>query len=336
MDEHDEDLIRLPEALGRTWPKFVELWCGGHVPGYELSMAINALRTVGELWPESIPDRKGLYAACGLIELGRSLNLVRGCPGFGELLHRLKLQDQGAHAELIVASSLIRSGLPIRLGAACESSVLDIAIEDASGPVFVEITSPHESKDLAEQRKLTLEFSLQLSEFARDFSVEVEFLDDPTPELVETLLARMPSEASGVWREVGSSARFRRWPSQADSKVLSVAWPGIDHRAEKIVRRKCEQLAKDVPNVIVIDMSSIGGSTSEWLEAARRLFQPTKNRRIGAIALFESLFSAHLDRGYRLWWIIENPHASCRIPAAIVLAFAALDERSSASAQKGR
>jgi hypothetical protein len=289
-------------------------------------MASHALRAVGELWPEALSTMKGLYPACGLIDLGRLLNLVRPHDTFEKLLPRLKSLNQGAHAELIVAGSLIEKGLTIRLGAPCDGKVLDIAIENASGRVFVEITAPLKSKGTVEQERLTLDLATRLNAEAGDFSIAIEFTDDPTLEVIEALLAKLPTDASEEWQAVGDSARFRRWLAAPESRVLSVEYPGIDFRTEKILRMKAEQLAKTAPNILVIDMSAIGGSIAEWLDASRRLLQPTKNRRIGAVVLFRSLYSAHLDRGYRLWWIVENPHAYMPIPKNILEVFRDFDE----------
>lgn len=290
-----------------------------------LDEAIHALRTVAELWPEAISDSRGMYAACALIELGKALIRTRACPGFDALLPRLKKLDQGAHAELIVASALMEKGLQVRLDVPCNGSVLDLAIENDARLVYVEITAPLESEYLARQRELSIEFGLRLDHASEGFSVEVEFAEDLTHELVDTLLDRLSSEHSGEWQTISSTVRFRRWPSPADSQVRSIAYPGVDRRTEKIIRRKPDQLSTDVPNIVVIDVRSIGASVVEWLSATRRILQPTKNRRIGAVVLFQSFFSIHLDRGYRLWWVVENPHASCPVPPEILHTFAALD-----------
>lgn len=335
MTDNTEETHRLPDVFAGSWSKFVEVWCGGHAPGYEPAVAIDALRTVGELWPESVSGIRGLYPACGLIELGKLLSAVRSCDGFDALLPRLKRQDQGAHAELIVAGGLIRSGLKIRLGVPCNNHVLDLAVEDASGPIFVEVTAPHEAESLTAQRELVLDLSLQLSSASDCYSVVVEFRDDPTPELVEAIVTQLPSDESGEWRNVGS-ARFRRWLSPPDRRELSVEWPGIDCRTERVVIEKSKQLARDVANVLVIDMGSVGGSIAEWVASIGRLFQPTKNRRFGAIVMFQSLFSAHWDRGYRLWWTIENPYATHPIPESIVRALRALDESDVVRNARGR
>ena len=250
------------------------------------------------------------------------------CVGFAALLPRLKRLDQGAHAQLVVASALIGQGLQVRLDVPCGGSVLDLAIENEAGPVYVEVTAPLESAHLTRQRELCLEFGVLLDHANRGFSVEVEFTEDLTREAVtHAMLSRLSSEHSGNWQTIGTVARFRRWPSPEETQVRSIAYPGVDRRAEQIIKRKSEQLSGAVPNVIAIRVviGSIGASVAEWLSATKRLLQPTKHRRIGAVVLFQSLFSVHLDRGYRLW-DGRDSHATCPVPAAILHAFVALDE----------
>jgi hypothetical protein len=316
----------LPSLFGGTWSAFVHDWCDGHVPGYPVSEAISALRTVGEQWPEAISGDRGMYSACALIELGKALNRTRMCLGFDALLARLKKLDQGAHAELIVASALIGQGLQVRLDVPYDGSVLDLAIESDTGPVYVEVTAPLESVHLAHQRTLCIEFGVRLDHANSGFSVEVEFMEDLTRELIDTVLERLSTDDSANWQTIASAARFRRWPAPVESQIRSIAYPGVDRRAEQIIKRKSGQLSASATNIIVIDVSSIGASVDEWLLATRRMLQPTKNRRIGAVALFQSFFSVHLDRGYRLWSVVENPNAFHPVPPAILRAFAALDE----------
>lgn len=325
MTGNDDDGNGLPDALGGSWLQFVEIWCGGHAPGFESAVAIDALKVVGELWPESISGTRGLYPACGLIELGRWMSAVRNCEGFDALLPRLKRQDQGAHAELIVAGSLIRSGLRVRLDVPCQNHILDLAVEDSSGPVFVEVTAPLVSDSLEAQQRLIHKLMLRLGSSTECFSVFIEFTEDVTQELVEAVLAQLPTDESREWKSAGST-RFRRWPSPLEQREFGIDWPNIDVRTERIVHEKSKQLAKDTANVIAIDMTSLGASVSEWLASIRRLFQPAKNRRIGAIVLFQSFFSPVLDRGYRLWWVVENPHATHPIPGSTIRAFRRLDE----------
>jgi hypothetical protein len=209
----DADDPPLPTNLGGSWSGFLNRWCGGYAPSYERDKAIAALRTVWELWPEAItPEHTGLYPACALIELGRLLVSARNLAGFNDLFPRLKLLNQGAHAELIVTSGLAEQGLNTRFGALCEGRLLDIAIEDTPGEIYVEVTSPNKSADLKEQQMLTLNLSLQRNQAVQDSSISIEFTDDPTPESIAALSTRILSDDSGTWQGVGGSARYRRWP----------------------------------------------------------------------------------------------------------------------------
>lgn len=319
----------LPKSLGGSWQEFVSQWCGGHPPGYEPATSIQALSTVEELWPEAInPHRRGLHAAAALIELGRLLSLTCRLTGFAGLLRRLKVGNQGAHSELIVAGSLLDAGREVVLGVQCGSSVLDLGIIDNEKMIYVEVVAPVRSEQLELQSRWALELGMQLDAARRGFSIAIQFLDDPRREDIEALVPLIPRAKTSDWIELNSAVRYRRWPSDNHEGEFEIEWPGIDRRAEKIIRRKCEQLSRDVPNILVIEMSAIGGSVPEWLQATSKLFQPTLNRRLGAVVMYESLFSVRLDRGYRLWWVIENPYALVRIPAAVLKLFASFDEQS--------
>jgi hypothetical protein len=323
----NHDQWEIPSAFGGTWQAFVKNWCSGHAPGYEPAIAIKALRVLGGLWPEAIESSlRGMYYAAHQIELGMHLSQVRPYPGFEDLLARLRLKDHGARAELVVAASLISEGLPIRLGAPCESKLIDIAIDTPANPVFIEVVSPEVSMKQADEDKLVSKLRSDLGTAAQGHSILIEFSEDPTSQLVDALISAVHLDASGVWQNVNQSARFRRWPATAASSAFNIAWPGSYDRAEKIVRRKCEQLSRDVPNVIAIDMSANASSIFEWRSSVRRLLQPSKNQRIGAVALYETMYSSFLDRACRAWWIIENPYALQPIPKEVIHVFESLDE----------
>jgi hypothetical protein len=329
LQENDDAELSLPEVLGGTWGSFVAQWCNGHSPGYPAVVAVEALRTVADVCPDLITENRSMHAAAGLIALGKALGTLRGRSGFDALLRRLRKLDQGAHAELIVASSLVERGLRVHLDVPCGSHVLDLGIESEGRLVYVEVTAPLQSEQLARQHASIVELGFYIDRTNPGLNVEIEFMEDLTPALVNALLERLAAEQSGVWQTPSSAVRFRRWPSQDASPIRSIGYPGIDRRAEKILRRKSEQLSMEVPSIVVIDVGAIGASVAEWRSAIQRMLQPTKNRRISAVVLFQSFYSAHLDRGYRLWWVIDNVNATQRVPAHILDTFASLDESES-------
>ncbi len=58
----------------------------------------------------------------------------------------------------------------------------------------------------------------------------------------------------------------------------------------------------------------------------KRWFQPNRNTRVGAVALYEG----HMLGGSQLrqrWHVIANPYARVNVPEALLRALEALDQR---------
>jgi hypothetical protein len=316
--------MAIPWRFGGTWEAFLQTH--GKPPGADPSEVVKCLFAIDELWPEAGDNIlrgpiRGEYASRALVELGRSLNAVRACSGFDRLLCRLKKMTQGAHAELITAATLIRLGLEIRLEVSVGNRVLDAAIDHRSTTIYVEVTAPNRSKSAEEQERLQWHLIEALRDAGRGFGIFIEFFDDPAEALVAELIATVREHSSSTeWVYLRQSARYRRIPtSPGNNDQFEVVSPGIDRRTERVVREEYDQLVNGAPNLLVIDMSTIGSSVFEWRDAIVRLLQPTKNRRISAVALFESLFSG------RLWWVISNPYAHHPIPPDVLDAIRTLE-----------
>ncbi len=64
-----------------------------------------------------------------------------------------------------------------------------------------------------------------------------------------------------------------------------------------------------------------------WWPLVLRWFQPSRNRRVGAIVLYER--GAMFDPQYAIrqrWRVIENPYAYMPVPRSLISAIGALDE----------
>jgi hypothetical protein len=100
-----------------------------------------------------------------------------------------------------------------------------------------------------------------------------------------------------------------------------------DERAHRLLRKELSHFSPTERNIIVIRTTEVPGGMKWWGQSALRWFQRGRNRRVGAIVLYEKV--ATWDPQYAVrqhWQVIENPYAYMPIPRSLYNAIWALDE----------
>jgi hypothetical protein len=100
-----------------------------------------------------------------------------------------------------------------------------------------------------------------------------------------------------------------------------------DERAYRLLRKELSHFSPTERNIIVIRTTEVPGGMKRWGQSALRWFQPGRNRRVGAIILYEKVATWDPQYAVRQYGqVIENPYAYMPIPRSLYNAIWALDE----------
>jgi hypothetical protein len=99
-----------------------------------------------------------------------------------------------------------------------------------------------------------------------------------------------------------------------------------DARAKRIFNGEYHQFSATVPNVLVVDVCAVTDGMKEWPAYMSRLLQPTRNRRVGAVAFFDQGVLVPPVQIRRRWRVLVNPHAHHTVPETLLSGLESLDE----------
>lgn len=284
------------------------------------------------------------------VDFGRIIADCEHLDGFGPVMERVKAHEQGASSELVVGAMLVRLGYHPLFGAPLEGKVLDLRVDLGPTAVYFEVAAPHRSDVAQEAQQLASDLTRRLQSQNPACRVEIALLTDLTEEAskqIEQMVARVPSNAT--WYESPELAVARKTPkgtqlqplfdghsatvilggetdTQGDSSSVTIRWPSSDHRLKRIFNDEHEHFSQDACNVLAINASAIPGAIADWIPLIERCFQPTQNRRVGAVALFSAGTIITDCSVRRLWKVITNPLARQPVPADLVEKIRIVDE----------
>jgi hypothetical protein len=120
-----------------------------------------------------------------------------------------------------------------------------------------------------------------------------------------------PVEATGPLRFVAVFQSTNTSRSRANLRI-----PVSDERAESLIRNESHHFSHEANNLLVMDVTSIPGGTKSWAPLIRRRFQPTINRRIGGIVLWDAVVQGsdvvnHVS-------VLPNPFARNALPQTLL------------------
>lgn len=342
--------------FGATWVDLVRDWCLGAEPQEPPFTAWLALEALDRLWPEYV-DRmvasptRGLGVVTYAIHLGSILRACEALVGFGPVMKRLRLGEDGALAELFVASHLVRIGYvsELELEAALGNNRVDASVRVDQTTVYLEVISPERSKTMTEGQVAIQALAARVRAANAGKKIElllsVDLTDAVAADVCEFLL-RAPlsadvQEIQGLGFAIvepadGTLVVSPRIRSDADTTVFgaasgfsgdgslaSVRMPITDHRVQWLLDGELHHFTRDTVNVLAIDVSHAAGSIRGWTPLIERRFQPTLNRRLGAVVVYQ-LSETHPAIKYR-WRALRNPHAYQPVPDSLLMAIESLN-----------
>jgi len=100
-----------------------------------------------------------------------------------------------------------------------------------------------------------------------------------------------------------------------------------DERAHPILSSELSHFSRMERHILAIRVYQLPGGMKWWGPLTLRWFQPNRNRRVGAIVLYERSIVLETRPTMRQHWrIIENPYAYVPVPRSLIEAIRALDE----------
>ncbi len=366
LDEAYLTPVDLRRDIVSQWSEFVDEWCLGAAPTQapvEVEGAFDALR---RRWPEFLDelqaqDTRGLMFVVGAIDHGLTLAACEPLSGFGPVMDRLRGGEKSALAELQFAHGLIRCGFTPVLEPSSGSKVLDCSVEIGPERVFAEVISPERAAALRSAEDIIQRLAAKIVERTRGSRSEVLLETEPEARfeaIVDAVTAARPDGSVRNFEGVGWVRRDFLGPqppnvgswiynpdpgpalvvasTSVDQRIdkgntftsATVRLPLSDERAHRLLSNELSHFSGEERNILAVRVSEVPGGMKWWQSLALRWLQPNRNRRVGAVVLFEqaqvATHSGPVIR--RRWQIMENPYAYKPVPRSLIVAISALDE----------
>jgi hypothetical protein len=344
----------IPQEFGGSWEAFEQEWCRGAALGYSAADASRALSTIARLWPDEARKRaresgRGTGAAASIVDLGLLLGACETADGFQHVFRRLASGERSAYSELVLAAALQRLGHPVRLQPPLDGKVLDAASTIEGRAVFFEVVAPESSQAFAEDRRSVDRLTEAVRRQVSKCRVEIELSRSPDQTSIAAIVAAVEAAAPSSWVDVGQVARVRRTDAGAplvptfdgDGTQIVVAgdrstqgagttviarWDSSDARAKRVFNEEYHQFSETVANVLVVNVCAVADGMKLWPLELKRLLQPARNRKVGAIVFFDQGSLGPPEAIRRRWKVLVNPHAHIQVPERLLAGLESLDE----------
>ena len=346
--------LSFPLEFGGCWATFLEAWCGGASLATNAAEVARALSTLVRLWPAEVArlasdPARGLLVVAPAVELGRLLHVCEPAESFDEILRRLVNGERSAYSELVLVAALRRLGYNAQFAPPIAGRVLDAKCLVEDLPIYFEVVTPERSDASVEERRLADALNQEVRSSVSKCRVEIEIRSPIDATAIGRILAAAQSALPSVWTDVDPVARVRRIDPvqsllplfdgegaqivvagektvQGESTSVIVRWESSDSRAKRVFNGEYHQFSNDVANVLVVDVCAVSDGIEDWPQQMARLLQPSRNRKVGAVAFFEQGCVGPPEAIRRRWRVLINPHAHVKIPEAILGGLESLDE----------
>ena len=354
----------IPQNITAQWSQSVAEWCLGIEPvktPSEVERAFDALR---RLWPEVINkleveaanSSRGVPTVVTAIARGLTLAACEPLTGFGPVMARVRQGENSALAELEFAEALVKCGLKPVLEPQLGSKTLDCLVQMGSERVYVEVIAPEQAAGIKDAQATLNRLAAEVVERTKGSRTEILLSEEPGTRFDTILDAVTTTPLDGRVHNIEGIARVCRdflgpqppnvGPLIANhdprpaiavasmrvgggdvSTAATVRLTITDERAHRLLSNELSHFSPTKRNILVIRTSEVPGGMKWWWPLALRWFQPRRNRRVGAIILYEQgAIWGHQYAIRQRWRVIENPYAYMRVPRSLTNAIGALDE----------
>lgn len=337
--------LQLPDPFGPSWEDFSREWCSNCDIAYSADEVRRALDTLQRLVPAEFnkmaaESARGAAVVVPRIDIGLLLADCEAIDKFESVLTMYRNGDRSAYSQMVLAAALRRLGHSPCFEEPLGQKVLDVTCEVSAQKVFFEVVAPERAERSLKAQRMSDDLMKAVRAAVSACRVEVELLEDPTPERHQSIVSALQATSGPDWIDVESIARIRKISTgqalsptfdgtganvvfaeerttQGPSTSVVMRWRDNDERAKRVFNHEYEHFSDHVPNVLVVDTCAIGG-IKEWQEQLNRLFQPGRNRKVGAVVLFDQGILGPPEAIRRRWKAMRNPHAHVAVPNPVI------------------
>ncbi len=342
-----------------SWKEFIATWCLGITPAYTEQDVTLALEAVERCTPERLDQlersgQRGVLLISSAVHFGTVLKRCEPLQGFAPVLARLRAGEESALAELEVAAALVQIGLVPQLEPELGGKKLDAGFRYDGRDVYVEVIAPERSDAMKEASEAIHSLASRLANGNPGTRIEVLLTPPFSTDNSDDIVARVNSaQWRSVQREIAGIATFTKEaaPSTAivspriawrgESPVLGVGQGSVngsvvtvvlvrlpmdDERAQRVLAGELHHFSRETPNLLIMNVTSVVGGMKGWTPLIEKCFQPTRNRRIGAVLLYEMMTVGLRAQIWERWRLVRNPHAYVPIPERLLDSLATLDQ----------
>jgi hypothetical protein len=354
----------IPQNITAQWSGFIAEWCRGIEPveaPLEVERTFDALR---RLWPEYLNEleaqgSRGLSIINPAIASGLTLAACEPLSGFGPVMARLRRGEESALAELEFAAALVRCGFTPVLEPQVGSKVLDCSVGIGSDQVYAEVIAPEQSAEFKDAQTTVTGIAQKLVESTNGTRTEILLPGEPEAELDDIITTAAATPPDGTVHNVAGIGWVRRdflgqQPPNLGSVIANpdprpavfaatmrsdqsaqrliftsatVRMTITDERAHRLLSRELSHFSNTQRNILVVRVTNVPGGMKWWPPLALRWLQPLRNRRVGAVVLYEQAnVVAERPTMQHRWRVVDNPYAYMPIPRSLINAIGALDE----------
>jgi hypothetical protein len=354
----------IPQNITAQWSEFVAEWCLGIDPGYAPSEVQRAFDALHRLWPEAINKLEadaahgsgGVSTVVSAIAKGLTLAACEPLISFGPVIARLRNGEHSALAELEFADALVRCGFKPALEPQLGQKTLDCLVRVGSERVYVEVIAPEQAAEIKDAQATLERLAAEVVKRAKGSRTKILLSDEPGSRFDTILDAVTSTLPDGRVHNIEGIARVRRDflgpqppnvgplivnPDPRPTIAVASARVGggdvstaamvrltiTDERAHRLLSNELSHFSPTERNILAIRTTNVPGAMKWWWPLVLRWFQPSRNRRVGGIILYEQ--AAILDQQYAVrqrWRVIENPYAYMPVPRSLINGISALDE----------
>jgi hypothetical protein len=228
--------------------------------------------------------------------------------------------------------------------------VLDATAEIDGISVYFEVVAPERSDASAEDQRLVNKLTVDVRARVSKCRVEIEVQSPFDAGSIGPIVAAIEAAAPSTWTLVNSLARVRRIDAgqtllpmfdgaghvvvggesflQGESTNVIARWESSDARAKRVFKDEYHQFSRTVPNVLVVDLCAVSDGMKLWPGEMARLLQPTRNRKVGAVAFFDQRLLGPPGTIRRRWRLLVNSYAHLPVPEHLLTGIESLDESS--------
>jgi hypothetical protein len=357
---------KIPPNIDANWCQFVTEWCLGVEPDETPSEVERAFDALRRYWPEVVEEleiqgaqgHRGISMVVSAVARGRTLAACERLDGFGPVMARVRRGERGAIAELQFAEALVRCGFLPVLEPKVGSKTLDCLVRIGSKRVYAEVIAPEQAAAVKDAESTLQRMATELVERTTGTRTEILLSEEPDVQFDAILDAVSSTLPDGRVHEVAEIAKVRRdylglLPPNAGplindldprpkigvssarvggggavlSTSVTVRQVITTERVHRLLSNELPHFSKREQNILAVRVTEAEGHMSWWVPFVLRWLQPVRNRRVGAVILFEQgSFMGPPFTIRQRWRVIENPYAYRPVPRSLINAISALDE----------